>query len=69
MKNPITKLFVPDYEKNITKTLEENLYDARKSFIAATEAKQRADATLTYITNRVDTLLKTVAEHKAVKRD
>lgn len=64
MKNPFAKLFTPNYEDNILKALEENLYDARRGFMVAAEAKQRADATLQYSTTRVEYLKEALAKHK-----
>ena len=64
MKNPFAKVFTPNYEDNILKTLEENLYNARKGHMIAVEALQRADATLTYSTQRVETLRVALDKHK-----
>lgn len=64
MKNPFAKVFTPNYEDNILKTLEENLYNARKGHMIAVEALQRADATLTYSTQRVETLRAALSKHK-----
>lgn len=64
MKNPFAKVFTPDYEDNILKTLEEKLYDARKGHMVAVEALQRADAILTYSTQRVETLRAALSKHK-----
>ena len=64
MKNPFAKAFTPNYENNILKALEENLYDARRGFMVAVEAKQRADATLQYSTTRVEYLTNALAKHK-----
>jgi len=64
MKNPFAKVFTPDYEDNILKTLEENLYNARKGHMIAVEALQRADARLTYSTQRVETLRAALTTHK-----
>lgn len=64
MKNPLSRLFTPDYEDNLRKTLEENLYNARRGLMIAIEAKQRADATLQYSETRVQSLTTALAEHK-----
>lgn len=64
MKNPFVTLFTPDYEDSILKTLEENLYNARRGHMIAVEALQRADATLTYSTQRVETLRVALAKHR-----
>jgi hypothetical protein len=69
MKNPFAKVFTPNYEDNILKTLEENLYAARKGHMIAVEALQRADATLTYSTKRVETLRAALSSHKAAQNE
>ena len=60
------KLFEINYEKKILKSLEVSLFNARKAYILAIEAKQHADATLNYSTTRVDYLNKAVADQKEV---
>lgn len=67
MKNPFSRLFTPDYEANLQKTLEEKLYDARRGLMIAVEAQQRADATLQYSQIRVQSLTVALAEHKGVR--
>ena len=64
MINLFSRLFTPDYETNLQKTLEENLYNARRGLMIAVEAKQRADATLQYSQTRVQSLNTALAEHK-----
>lgn len=67
--DPLMSLFKIDYEKRLTAMLEIDLYEARKHYIKAIQAKQHSDTTLVHAETRVRTLTDLLNKQKEIGND
>lgn len=62
--DPLVSMFKIDYEGRLTNMLQLDLYEARKKYFAAVQAKQRFDTELVHAETRVDTLTELLNKQK-----
>jgi exonuclease VII small subunit len=62
--DPLMAMFSIDYEKRLTRMLQLDLYEAKKQYIMAIQAKQRYDTELTHAETRVNTLTELLNKQK-----
>lgn len=62
--DPLVSMFTIDYEKRLTRMLQLDLYEARKKYFNAVQAKQQYDTELMHAETRVNTLTELLAKQK-----
>lgn len=62
--DPLVSMFKIDYEKRLTNMLKLDLYEARKKYFMAVQAKQRFDTELMHAETRVNTLTELLNKQK-----
>lgn len=67
--DPLVSLFKIDYEGRLTAMLQMDLYEARKTYFKAVQAKQRYDTELTHAETRVNTLAELLAKQKETENE
>lgn len=62
--DPLAAMFTIDYEKRLTRMLQLDLYEAKRHYFSAVQAKQRYDTELQHAQLRVNTLTELLAKQK-----
>lgn len=64
MKNPLKDIFYPDYQRKLVDTTTQELFEAKRAFLAMQQAEQYARAQKEYHVLRVKTLSDTLERLK-----